>query len=262
MNAVPTPAAPWVLLRGWTREARHWGAFADLLRAAAPGTPVVALDLPGNGRLHAQASPTDVAAMAAHCRAALRAQGLAPPYRVLALSLGAMVALAWAEAAPRELAAAVLVNTSLRPHATVTQRLRPRQLPALLGLLWRDPGPEARERTVLRLTSRLVAADAAAREALLRDWVAWAREHPVTRANTLRQLRAALRCRAPARPPDVPLLLLASAQDALVDPASSRRLAAAWRLPLVEHPRAGHDLPLDDPDWLLARLAAWPPAAG
>ncbi|RYY52271.1 MAG: alpha/beta hydrolase, partial [Comamonadaceae bacterium] len=51
----------WVLLRGLTREAGHWGAFPDLLRAQLQsGTRVIALDLPGNGALHAQRSPARI----------------------------------------------------------------------------------------------------------------------------------------------------------------------------------------------------------
>lgn len=257
-----TAAAPWVLLRGLTREARHWGGFPAQLREALPGAAVVALDLPGNGRLHAQRSPASVAALAEHCRAALRAQGLAPPYRLLAMSLGAMVAVAWAQQQPRELAGAVLVNTSLRPYSAFHHRLRPACYAPLLRLLLTNPDAGAWERAILRLTSRpLRGAGAPSPDALLRDWTAWRRECPVSRANALRQLLAAARYRAPPQPPAVPLLLLASARDALVDPRCSRRLAQAWRLPLAEHPGAGHDLPLDDGPWVarqLARFAARP----
>ena len=40
---------PWVLLRGLTREAGHWGSFPNQLRKALGGTPVLTLDLPGAG---------------------------------------------------------------------------------------------------------------------------------------------------------------------------------------------------------------------
>ena len=39
----------WILLRGLTREASHWGAFAGDFQTALPQAQVVALDLPGNG---------------------------------------------------------------------------------------------------------------------------------------------------------------------------------------------------------------------
>lgn len=244
---------PWVLLRGLTREARHWGDFAAQLRALQPGAPVIALDLPGNGALHAQRSPASVPAMAAHCRTALQALGVAPPYCVLAMSLGAMVALAWAHAQPRELAAAVLINTSLRPFGAFHQRLRPSQYATLLRLALSDADAADWERSILAMTSRRCFEEAE-RDALLGVWTAWRRECSVSRANALRQLLAAARFRAPQPRPPVPLLVLASTRDALVDPQCSRRLAQAWALPIAEHPTAGHDLPLDDGAWVARQI--------
>ncbi|MGZ5183361.1 MAG: alpha/beta fold hydrolase, partial [Ramlibacter sp.] len=79
--------------------------------------------------------------------------------------------------------------------------------------------------------------------------------------NALRQLWAAARYRAPDRPPAVPLLLLASAGDRLVHPSCSARLADRWEVPLRLHPWAGHDLPLDDPAWVLDHVLSWSAAA-
>jgi pimeloyl-ACP methyl ester carboxylesterase len=243
----------WVLLRGLTRESRHWGAFARSLASELGGPPVIALDLPGNGALHAERSPACVEALAEACRAELARRRIAPPYRVLAMSLGAMVAVAWAARHPRELSAAVLVNTSLRPFSPLHHRLRPASWPVLLRLALADPAPGARERAVLGLTSRL----AAAPDELLRDWTAWREQCPVSRANALRQVLAAARFVAPRAGPAVPMLLLASTQDGLVDVRCSRRLAEAWRAPLVEHPGAGHDLPLDDGPWVAGQVRRW-----
>lgn len=46
----------WLLLRGLTREAGHWGDFPRQLQAALPEARILAIDLPGNGTLHRQAS--------------------------------------------------------------------------------------------------------------------------------------------------------------------------------------------------------------
>ena len=54
----------WVLLRGLTRESRHWGEFPARLQSRFANSNVVALDLPGNGRLNAQRSPASIEAMA------------------------------------------------------------------------------------------------------------------------------------------------------------------------------------------------------
>ena len=243
----------WVLLRGLAREQRHWGDFADRLRSQTGATRIVALDLPGNGSRHAEASPMQVETMVDSARAELRERGLAAPYRLVALSLGAMVAIEWAARHPGELCSAVLVNTSARPFARWHERLRPRAAGALVAAALTGD-VEARERAVLRLTS---AHPGRRVDALLADWSRWQRERPVARASILRQLVAAARYRAPVSAPRVPVLVLASAADRLVDPVCSRRLAEAWRVELRIHPSAGHDLPLDDGAWIVAQIAGW-----
>ena len=251
----------WVLLRGLTRESRHWGAFPQTLARQWPAARILTPDLPGNGRLYRLQSPSTVEAMAADCRARLLAQGERPPFHVLAMSLGAMVAVAWANAQPDEIAAGVLINTSLRPFSPFHQRLRPGNYAALLGLMLRRHETQvqevrAREALVLAITSRMCV-DAAA---VLDDWVAYRRECPVSRANALRQLLAAARYRAPPQRPAAPILVLAGAQDRLVDPRCSERLAQQWSAPVALHPSAGHDLPLDDGPWVAAQAREWMPA--
>ncbi len=240
--------SPWVLLRGLTREQRHWGAFAGNLAAAVPSGPVLTLDLPGNGALNHLRSPTRVEAMAAFCRAELGSRGIAPPYRILAMSLGAMVATAWCSAHPQEVAGLVLINTSMRPFSPAHQRLKPRA--ALLRLLLSRPDAIGWERTVLALTSNAPRRD----DSLARQWAGYRREHPVSTMNALRQVWAAARFIAPRSPPCPRTLLLTSTQDGLVDTRCSLALARAWQCDIESHPWAGHDLPLDDGAWVIEQV--------
>ena len=243
----------WILLRGLTRERRHWGSFVEVFRAVANGAHVIALDLPGNGDLHAMQSPTSVAAMADYCRAELVRRGLAPPYNVVAMSLGAMVSVSWAAQYPQDITRYVLINTSMRPFSPFHQRLLPRNYLALLGLTFIGTSPEEREATILRITSNAASEHAD----VLPAWVRFRRESPVSRGNTLRQLIAAARFRAPVVKPDARLLILTSKRDALVDTRCSRALAEAWGVSLAEHPTAGHDLPLDDAQWVAWQVRDW-----
>lgn len=247
-------SARWVLLRGVAREAGHWGAFPDALRAAlGDGHSVHALDLPGNGCRHAEASPSTVAGLVDACRQAMAAQEGRGPLRLVALSLGAMVALEWARCAPHELAGCALINTSLGGHSLPWQRLRPAT--ALRLALACRPGVDllAREQRVLEATS----GKAVRHVGVASQWAALARERPVRAANLLRQLLAAGRYRAPSQPPTVPLLVLCGEGDRLVSPGCSKALAQRWQLPVAVHPWAGHDLTLDDPAWVAQHLAAW-----
>jgi len=239
---------PWILLRGLTREQRHWGAFVAEFAAAFAPAPVITLDLPGNGMLNETSTPTRVLAMAESCRAELRARGMAPPYRVLAMSLGAMVTTAWCAAHSAEIDCAVLINTSLRPFSPAHHRFKPSGALLRLALGWRDP--LARERAVLALTSN-APRRSDRDDPLVREWAAYWRERPVSAANTLRQLWAAARFVAPGTPPCGRVLLLTSTQDGLVDTRCSLALARAWRCEVESHPWAGHDLPLDDPAWVI-----------
>ena len=244
----------WVLLRGLMRESRHWGAFPEQLRRTLPEARVVTLDLPGNGMLNQGRSPVRVASMAEHCRDSLRALGCEPPYHLLALSLGGMVAVAWEHRYPQEIAAAVLLSTSMRPYNPFYQRLRPANYPALLGMALGRRDPRRDERLILRLTS---SGGIEAQSTVLRAWITYARECPVSRANALRQLWAAARFSAPAAPRPGRFLLLAGARDRLVHPDCSAQLARAWNAPLAVHAQAGHDLPLDAADWVAARIRDW-----
>lgn len=246
------PATRWVLLRGLTRGAGHWGDFAARLDAELPlAAPALAVDLPGNGARHAERSPASVAAMVEALRASLHAAGARPPYRVLAMSLGAMVTVEWARRWPGEVEAAALVNTSLRPFSPPWQRLRPAAFARLLGLLLRAADAPAWERAIFEMTTRQAPAASVGR------WIALREQQPVAASNALRQLAAAARYRAPAQAPAGRWLLLCAARDALVDPRCSHAVHAAWRLDaasLHEHPRAGHDLPLDDAAWVIEQL--------
>ena len=87
----------WLLLRGLAREQRHWGRFPDALRSQLPDDQVFCLDLPGTGTEHQRKSPLEIAGIARDVRArfaGLRAQHPGP-WRLLAVSLGGMVAMQW-----------------------------------------------------------------------------------------------------------------------------------------------------------------------
>lgn len=245
----------WVLLRGLMREAHHWGEFPLQFQNAMGAQNVVTLDFPGNGSLHAFTSPASVAGMADHCRIQLKQLGYTPPYCVLALSLGAMVAVEWGRQNPAEIEKLVLINTSLTPHNPFYHRLRPANYPALLGFLLHGSAVH-RERTILRLTSSQTRTEQQ-QKALLEQWVAYAHECPVTRANILRQLKAAIGYRAAQTAPPVPLLLLAAQQDRLVNVKCSLTLAKQWGCDIKVHPTAGHDLPLDDWFWVAQQVKEW-----
>jgi pimeloyl-ACP methyl ester carboxylesterase len=243
----------WILLRGLTREGRHWALFPERLGQETAADSVTLLDLPGNGREILVPAPLSVADMTSFVRAQALAAGLAPPYRLLAMSLGGMVATDWAQRYPHEIERLVLVNTSMGPFCAMNERLRPAAWPALTraAASWADP---ARcEGIIHALTCNRV--DTATED--LAAWVEIRRTAGVGAANGLRQLWAAARFRADRRAPHCPTLLLSSKEDRLVDPVCSARIAAGWQAVHIQHPLAGHDLPHDDPAWTSQAIVDW-----
>lgn len=243
---------PWVFLRGLGRDSRHWSEFPQRLVDSLPGADIHCLDLPGNGARHGASSPKSVSAMVDFCRDAIAQKGIGP-CRLLAISLGGMVAVDWASRFPAEITGCVLINTSLGPFSPFYRRLRPANYPAMARLMLAGGTAEDWESAIAHWTVNRRELE----PLLVPQWVRWREQAPIQRENLLRQLWAAARYRAPASPPAIPLLLAVSARDRLVHPDCSRTLARAWQLPLVEHATAGHDLPVDDGPWLATQIARW-----
>ncbi len=242
----------WVFLRGLIRQHRHWEGFPDQFRKAFPDVRLALLDLPGNGDLWEHESPTSVADMVESVRDQLERQQIRGSVNVLALSLGAMVAIEWMERYPCDVERAVLMNTSLRGMSTFTERLRSENYPDILKSLIFN-SPLEREKLILDISSNLFKD----KEALAEKWLGYARAQPISRMNALRQLFAAGTYKAPAARPHEHVLILQSLGDRLVNPVCSTRIADTWRWPMISHPSAGHDLTLDDGDWVIAQIQQW-----
>lgn len=252
----------WIFLRGLTRGSGHWAGFVGEFEQIVDGARVLVLDTAGNGARHALTSPCTVEEMVQDCRAQLIRMGVAPPYNLFALSLGAMVAAHWLSQWPQELARTVLVNTSMRPFNPFYERLRPASYMTLLKVLAAGSTALQREQAILHLTTRHPQHD------VLAQWVTLRQSNPVSVTNALRQLLAAARFRLPdgvspdSQMPGNKLLLLAARGDRLVSFRCTLALAGYWNCAARLHPTAGHDLPLDDGPWVANQVRLWLHADG
>ena len=249
----PTRPHRWILLRGLVREAGHWGDFPLRLRARFPGSEVHCLDAPGNGRHWKNSSPLSVSRIVDSMRRDfldIVARESGTPNYLVAISLGGMIAIDWLTRFPGDAGAAVLINTSLRGMSPFYRRLDYHAMPSLLRIFL-EKDALRRESMILELTSSGRNAPAAVGRAAIFQ------SRPVSRLNAIRQLYAASRFSAPTRAPGLPLLVLNGMGDRFVSPICSEQLAMKWNLDLRRHPLAGHDLPLDDPDWILSQIEQW-----
>jgi alpha-beta hydrolase superfamily lysophospholipase len=250
----------WLLLRGLVREQRHWLEFPARFAAGVRGpddrpTTALPLDLPGFGTERDVPVPQTVAGFVDDLRGRLRRTVPAgEACGIFAVSLGGMVALAWLERYPADFAAGVIVNSSLADLSPPWQRMRVANWPRVVvaPLL----PTRARERMLLAMSRR--------QGDLERDADRYAAIAAAARprvASAVGQLRAAMRMRSPSRI-DVPTLVLTSKGDQLVSWRCSARIAERLSLPLRIHTgrgaeAAGHDLPLDAPDWVCAQVSEW-----
>ena len=243
------PHLHFYLVRGLTREARHWGELPAQLAAAFPDARITCIDLPGAGVNHHLRSPLRVGRMVNFMRQEYLLQRCTGETAVLlAISLGGMIAAHWLRTFPDDFQRAVLINTSYGGLSPLLHRMQPRAMAMLARLAFLPAGEK--EAHILSLVSN----HGDARTQALPLWKTIRADRPVSLGNTVRQLWAASRFRLGQGRPTVPVLLLAGTQDRLVNVACSRAIARHWNLPLREHPSAGHDLPLDDPVWIVNEI--------
>lgn len=239
----------WLLIRGFTRDQRHWGAFPEVF-AQAVADEVVCLDAPGFGTQAGRRSPRTIQAITddfRHRFDAVRGDG---DWSLMGISLGGMVTLDWCSRYPQDFERAVVINTSAADVSPITARLNPS---VIAGAAQVVKGVEARERAALAVSSNL---DDALLTDLSQEWARFQRERPPSRGSVPSQALAAARFRLPATV-SVPLLVLGSRGDRLVSYRCAEAIAQRLDAELRLHKDAGHDLPLDDPHWVCDQVREW-----
>ncbi|MBO9665643.1 MAG: alpha/beta hydrolase [Bdellovibrio sp.] len=238
----------WILLRGLARGKGHWGSFTTRLQEHFPNDQFELLDLPGNGERNKVTSPISIGDYVHDLRRQSQFVKDGEPFHLLAISLGAMVAAEWMHEFPHEVCKAHLICTSSSDLSPFYHRYQLRNLIPSLGLsLEKDPAQW--ESVVLKMTTN----SQARREEELPGMVEYSKQHPEFRLNVIRQLVAASRF---SFPKDLPgdVNLIGSFGDRLVSPACTLKLAERWGIKARMHPWSGHDIPIDDPQWLLEHL--------
>lgn len=241
-----SPTSPHiVLIRGLVRSRFHWLDFPQKLQQTAK-MPVECVELAGNGFRCDEDTPSDINSAVQDLRNQVK--HLTGKLQLVGISLGGMLATAWAQRYPDEVASVVLINSSsaLSPFY---QRLQPKYYAELLWQLARR-NPATLEEFVLRATIN----DEQIRLSLLTDFTAFQKKYPVKSTNFVRQLRLASQVDFRKVPQPKQLLLVAEA-DRLVSPTCSETVARTWNCSIERHPRAGHDLTADDPDWVAQHIA-------
>ena len=241
----------WLLLRGLAREVRHWGDFSEALSAQSFCRHIVALDLPGIGTEKNKGAPLSITSNCDDIRERwLRVKVSHPgPWGIIGVSLGGMIGLEWISRFPEDFKVGVLVNASARNVSPVFHRIKPKYLCSSLKAFLKSD-PEKRELEFLKITSNLKFDNVDAQKM----WIEIAKDNPIKISTMLGQLMAAARFKAPKKN-TVPLLFISSKADRMVDCRASQKLSEIYGARLRLHDSAGHDLTLDDQQWVLAQIS-------
>ena len=243
----------WLLLRGLARESAHWGGFIEQLQISFPKSTINVLDLPGTGRFHKEVSPKTIKEITEITRQrAIDSNYLQEPLTLLAVSLGAMVAWEWMNQHSNEISGSILINTSFANLSPFYQRLRWQTYRQVITLL-NQKDITRRERAILKLVSNNP--DIANKTGV--DWAEIQLQRPISFSNAFRQIVAAANYRPSNTKPKLPVLLLNSIADRLVSPTCSEKIHKKYQFELKRQDWAGHDLTLDDPEWVTNQLKDW-----
>lgn len=241
-----------ILLRGLLREKRHWGDFPDILQSNLGSEfSVEALDLPGIGTQRGTLFSLDIDEVVHDLRT--RSEVIMKKDKILLVSnsLGSMIAMKWAELFPEDLSGVVLMNTSASNISDLKERISKYALKVFAQVI-AEEDPAKREAKVLSLVSSKYINDSSKAE----EWGSYAMGKKETLELGLRQLWVASKFHSRGVL-DVPSLVLCSLQDRLLDPMATMKVARAIGAEQRINHVAGHDLPLDDPEWVSLEIKNW-----
>lgn len=248
----------WLLLRGLVREQRHWREFKSIF-AQKTGARIYTLDHPGIGTESGRDCPYNVPAIMRDDRerfANLQKEVLAQTgdsnWALCSISLGSMVALQWASEYSNDFSKIVITNTSVKTLCTSFERFT---LKSLLNVpkLFFNSDKFTRERTILSMTSNMHSQSSL--NAIAQEYSQFSLEHSKFKKTGLAQLKAGSSFVIPenlyhSHNKNIKWLVLNSINDRLVNANCSKKIAKFLNAPIYFHEKAGHDLSLDDPNWM------------
>lgn len=243
-----------VLLRGLVREKEHWGDFRHKVEKAFPEAKIITPEIQGVGDYIDITSPDNFSQMIDFMRSNHQEVFESEQQTiVMAMSLGGMIARQWIEMYPQDFSKVILVNTSFKGINPLFNRLRPMAI-ANFAKIFFSPSIEKRESSIVKMVSN----NNTNHKEIIANWIDIQNKRPVKRASFLNQIKAALTFNPPKTwPNNLGLLIIAAKADRLCSYKSSLKLHELWGGQYLEHPTGGHDLPIDDGDWLIQQMSKW-----
>lgn len=234
----------WVLIRGLIRSKYHWQSFPEELIKSKIASEVFCTELTGNGYEYKTITPYQISTTVDQLRSQV-------PFKenigVIAISLGGMLAAKWAQTYPDEIKKLVIINSSSNLSAFY-HRLNPKNYLQIFKLIAQND-PSKLEKFILEVTSN----NTQKWQPLLKSYTEFSLQNRVHLKSLINQIQLTQQVDFKLKP-KTEVLVLASQNDRLVSYKCSQDIAKQWQVPIEVHQSAGHDLPLDDPDWIIQKI--------
>ena len=231
----------YLLLRGLARNSKHWHGLDKGLSGE-----VILLDTIGNGTKSDLSSPLQISSHTEILRDEFyKLRKHQEDWTIVGLSLGGMIALDWVSRFPNDFKKSFIINSSTNDVLYPWQRFDLFTFLKLPFLIFSNRANQ--EKTILSLTLNLKNVNSDLIDSNL------AIGEVTTRLNLIKQLISAAFFHSPEKI-DIPLYFICSERDRLVNYKASLNLAKKYNSKVFIHPTAGHDIPLDDPNWLLKTI--------
>ncbi len=232
---------PFVLIRGLFREKRHWGVFLDILQKTFPNKKIICLDIPGSGERHLECSPSSIDLIVEDLRKDIKESKI----DIISISMGGMIGSKWANMYPKEINSLICINTSAKNFSNFFERLMPKNYIKVIKALFFI---ENREKILYSIVSNK---DFDSNTIL--KWNQYAKEYPIKKFNFFKQLFAGVKFKIEEKVM-CKLLFISSMNDKLVPHNATKAIAEAWKSNLIVNKNDGHDIPLDNPNWLCKQI--------
>ena len=240
----------WIFLRGLARETRHWGKFPQLFAQKFSDTHNYVLEIPGVGKKYNQSAPLDLIRYVDLLREEWNElkQDHQGDWGILAISMGAMIAMTWAKRYPNDFKEGIFINSSAGNLSSIKDRFSVDAMKMVGDLFFKEDYVQ-REAAILNLTTNKILIT----DELIKEYAEYSAEFPIKRKNFLSQMFAASRFKVPEKLRFSPIIIN-GAKDALASPRCSDILAKHFGVPVFRDEQSGHDLPLDNPEFILEAI--------